>query len=124
MATKMSSYKFQKKSVKNKLPFRAFAGLGTILLFIGIFVFWYGNYYEKQSILHVEILISDLVLVGYICIILAVIFILIGLIFRSYKSTKKEFNYEDAKGILDKRYVKGEITIEEYKQIKKDIEKK
>jgi len=122
MTTKMSSFKFQKKSVKNKLPFRAFAGLGTILLFIGIFAFWYGNYYEKQSILHIEILISDLVLVGYICIILAVIFILIGLIFISYQSTKTEVNYDDAKVILDKRYVTGEISIEEYEQMKKDIE--
>ena len=122
MATKMSSFKFQKKSVKNKLPFRAFTGLGTIFLIIGIFAFWYGNYYEKQSILHIEILIGDLVLVGYICIILAVIFILIGLIFISYKSTKTKVNYEDARGILDKRYVKGEITIEEYEQMKKDIE--
>ena len=122
MANKMSSFKFQKKSAKNKLPFRAFAGLGTILLFIGIFAFWYGNYYEKQSILHIEILISDLVLVGYICIILAVIFILIGLIFVSQQSTKTEVNYEDARGILDKRYVTGEISIEEYEQMKKDIE--
>ena len=122
MANKISSFTFQKKSVKNKPPFRAFAGLGTILLFIGIFVFWYGNYYEKQSILHVEILISDLVLVGYICIILAVIFILIGLIFISYQSTKTDVNYEDARGVLDKRYVKGEITIEDYEQMKKDIE--
>ena len=122
MATKISYFKFQKKSVKNKPPFRAFTGLGTILLFIGIFAFWYGNYYEKQSILHIEILIGDLVLVGYICIILAVIFILIGLIFISRQSTKTEFNYEDARVILDKRYVKGEISIEEYEQMKKDIE--
>ena len=122
MATKISYFKFQKKSVNNKLPFRAFTGLGTILLFIGIFAFWYGNYYEKQSILHIEILIDDLVLVGYICIILAVIFILIGLIFISYQSTKTEVNYDDAKVILDKRYVTGEISIEEYEQMKKDIE--
>jgi uncharacterized membrane protein len=122
MANKMSSFKFQKKSVKNKLPFRAFASLGTILLFIGIFVFWYGNYYEKQSILHIEILVDDLVLVGYIFIILAVIFILIGLIFISKQSTNTELNYEEAKGILDKRYVMGEISIEEYEQMKKDIE--
>ena len=122
MATKISYFKFQKKSVKNKLPFRAFTGLGTILLFIGIFAFWYGNYYEKQSILHIEISISDLVLVGYICIILAVIFILIGLIFVSQQSTKTEVNYEDARVILDKRYVTGEISIEEYEQMKKDIE--
>ena len=122
MATTMSSFKFQKKSVKNKLPFRAFAGLGTILLFIGIFTFWYGNYYEKQSILHIEILIDDIVLVGFICIILAVVFILIGLIFISHQSTKAEVNYEEARGILDKRYVTGEISIEEYEQMKKDIE--
>ncbi|PNX47198.1 MAG: hypothetical protein BV457_06175 [Thermoplasmata archaeon M9B1D] len=122
MATKMSYFKFQKKSVKNKLPFRAFAGLGTILLFIGIFAFWYGNYYEKQSILYIEILIDDLVLVGYICIILAVIFILIDLIFISRQSTKTEVNYDDARVILDKRYVTGEISIEEYEQMKKDIE--
>jgi uncharacterized membrane protein len=122
MANKMSSFKFQKKSVKNKLPFRAFASLGTILLFIGIFVFWYGNYYEKQSILHIEILVDDLVLVGYIFIILAVVFILIGLIFISKQSAITELNYEEAKGILDKRYVMGEISIEEYEQMKKDIE--
>jgi uncharacterized membrane protein len=109
---------------KNKLPFRAFACLGTVFLFIGIFAFWYGNYYTKQSILRIEIQISDLVLLGYICIILAVIFILIGLVLISYQSTKIEHKYEDAKEILDKRYVKGEITIEEYEQMKKDIEKK
>ena len=93
MANKMSSFNFKKRSVKNKQPFRVFAALGTILLFIGIFAFWYGNYYEKQSILHIEILIGDLVLVGYICIILAVIFILIGLIFISHQSTKTKANF-------------------------------
>ena len=124
MATKLSSFEIQnKKSEQNRLPVRAFAGLGTIFLFIGIFAFWYGNYYQKQSILYIEIQIGEnLVLLGYICIILAVIFIVIGLVFASYQSTKIEHKYEDANGILDKRYAKGEIRKEEYEQIKKDIE--
>ena len=51
------------------------------------------------------------------------LFIIIYLIV-SYEEADAEEAIENAQKVLDERYAKGEITREEYLQMKKDIEKK
>ncbi len=66
---------------------------------------------------------------SYICssvIVVGLIILVIILFFISLKyseSNKKLDKHPDATEILNKRYAKGELTKEEYIQMKKDIEK-
>jgi putative membrane protein len=54
---------------------------------------------------------------------IGILFLIAYLIIRGEETEKKEI-YDEGQKVLDERYAKGEITREEYLQMKKDIEKK
>jgi uncharacterized membrane protein len=119
-----SCYKLQQKKINPiKLNYVSLVGVGLVFFIFGIIAIWYGNIEKHSFYYDVRQLGEITVLTGYIIMIIAISLIIIGFTFAVYQSTKIEDKNEDAKGILDKRYAKSELTKEEYRQMKKELEK-
>ena len=95
------------------LPFMGFWMIGLGLVFIVIAFFVYKDA-EKRGMNGLLWLI--LVILPWV----GIIFLILYLILRNEKSPQISAS-KNALQILDERYVKGEITKEEYEQKKKDL---
>ncbi len=107
------------KNIENA---KRFAILGIFFLILGFILYIYGS--NEQSSYYYELIQQgkNMALFGIIILIFGFIFITIGFVFISINTNKKEIKSESSNEILNKRYAKGELTKEQYEQMKKDLE--
>ena len=99
-------------------------GIGIFLVIIGVILFFSGYIIVVSSSFgdlgNVSLMMNFGIIIGVIGVFASVVGITLPK--EQEKDESVEKNKEDAIEVLKLRYVKGEITKEEYEQMKKDIE--
>ncbi len=96
-----------------------FMGFWSLLIWIVQIIIAVLVYKDAQKRKQNDLLWFILVILPWI----GIVFLVIYLIIRDEETEIKE-SIDESQKIIDERYAKGEITREEYLQIKKDLERK